>query len=169
MAAWHRGRWTHDHDGEGIVVFLIGMRPNSWWRPDQWLPAFLAMPRMLTELARDPSRGFLGARTLIGAGGPTVVQYWRSIEDLYAYASDTSSIHRPAWAAFNRRARRAPGAVGLWHETYAVPPGGHESFYSDLPPMGLGAAVGSIPIDSGSERARQRLARGAKARSGHKS
>ncbi len=158
MAGRQAGRWTHDRDGEGVVVFLIGMRVNHWWRPDRWLPTFLAMPRMLVELHRDPSRGFLGARTLLGSGGPTVVQYWRSSEDLYAYAGDPGAAHRPAWGAFNRRARDGRGAVGIWHETYVVPAGGHESFYGDCPAMGLAAAVGSQPVRRGREKAVERLA-----------
>ena len=49
-----------------------------------------------------------------------VVQYWNSHEKLYAYASVPEAKHRPAWTAFNRRARKAPGSVGIWHETYLV-------------------------------------------------
>lgn len=158
MVRREAGRWTHDHDGEGVVVFLVGMKVNHWWRVDRWLPTFLAMPRMLVELYRNPSRGFLGARTLLGAGGPTVVQYWRSSEDLHAYASDPGAVHRPAWSAFNRRARDGRGAVGIWHETYVVAPGGHESVYLDMPATGLAAAVGSRPVRRGRETAIQRLA-----------
>ncbi len=51
MAVIESGRMTHDHDGE-LVVFLIGMRINRWWRPDLWLPVFNAMPPMLAELAQ---------------------------------------------------------------------------------------------------------------------
>ena len=42
-------------DGE-FVVFLIGMRINKPWKVNKWLPMFLAMPRMLRELSRDPER-----------------------------------------------------------------------------------------------------------------
>jgi len=155
------GRRTHEYDG-AIGVFLIGMKVNHWWRPDQWLPVFLAMPRMLTELYRNKvaagrgeaeDLGFLGARTLIGGGGPTVVQYWRSTEDIYRYAGAPGLAHRPAWAAFNTRARKAAGAVGIWHETYAVPAGGHESVYVACPPMGLAAAT-SLPAAPNKARAR---------------
>jgi hypothetical protein len=152
------GRWTDGHDGE-VVVFLIGMRVNRPWRVDLWLPVFTAMPRMVAELSRDASRGFLGARTTVGAGGPLLVQYWRSADDLQAYAADPEGLHRPAWTAFHRRARTARGAVGIWHETYVVPAGAHETIYADMPPTGLAAAVGSVPVGRGTERARQRLAR----------
>ncbi|SDR68783.1 protein of unknown function [Friedmanniella luteola] len=150
------GRMTHDHEGE-LVVFLIGMRINRPWRPDLWLPVFGAMPKMLAELARDPESGLLGSRLLVGAGGPTLVQYWSSTEKLYAYASQPDAEHRPAWTAFNRRARSAPGAVGIWHETYLVERA--ESMYVGTPPMGLAAATSSVPVGPRSERARQRLGR----------
>ncbi|WP_353807132.1 DUF4188 domain-containing protein [Agromyces sp. SYSU T00194] len=151
------GRMTHRYDGE-LVVFLIGMRVNRWWRPDLWLPAFLAMPRMLRELSTTPDSGFLGYRLLAGANGPYVVQYWSSHEHLYAYASDASGEHRPAWAAFNRRARRAPGAVGIWHETFQVERA--ETLYVGMPAFGLAAATERVPVGSHADRARQRYAQG---------
>ena len=58
------------------------------WRPDLWLPVFGAMPRMLRELSMDPDSGLLGYHLLLGRGGPYVVQYWTSLEKLYAYASN---------------------------------------------------------------------------------
>lgn len=110
MATIESGRMTHAYDGE-LVVFLIGMRINSWWRPDLWLPVFTAMPPMLAELSKDPASGLLGYRLVLGEGGPMVVMYWDSHEKLYAYASDPAATHRPAWGRFNQRARKAPGAV----------------------------------------------------------
>lgn len=147
-------RSTHRHTGP-LVVFLIGMRINRPWRPDLWLPAFAAMPRMLRELSSDPGSGLLGYRLTFGAGGPLVVQYWRSTEELYAYASQPDAEHRPAWAAFNSRARRAPGAVGIWHETFPVDRA--ESMYVGMPVSGLAKASASQPAPDGS-RAADRLA-----------
>ena len=160
MPAILPGRTTHQHEGE-LVVFLIGMRVNRPWRPDLWLPVFGVMPKMLAELSRDPESGLLGYRILLGSGGPTVVQYWSSTEKLYAYASVPEQAHRPAWTAFNRRARRAPGAVGIWHETYLVERA--ESIYVATPPMGLAAATRSVPVGRRSDRAAQRLGRQAAA------
>jgi len=102
--------------------------------------------------------GFLGARTLVGGLGVTVVQYWRSTEDIYRYAGAPEHAHRPAWAAFNARARTASGAVGIWHETYAVPAGGHESLYVGCAPMGLAAATSVVPAGANGSRARLRRA-----------
>ncbi|GAA4975254.1 DUF4188 domain-containing protein [Kineococcus glutinatus] len=149
-------RTTHDHDGD-LVVFLIGMRINRPLRVRAWLPVLAAMPPMIAELSRHPELGMLGATSALGPGGPLVVQYWRDLASLHAYASAGGGRHRAAWTAFNRRARTAGDAVGIWHETYVVPAGHHESFYSAVPGFGLAAAVGSAPVGPGRERAAQRL------------
>lgn len=151
------GRMTHQYDGE-LVVFHIGMQINRPWRVDQWFPAFMAMPRMLRELMSDPDSGLLGSHILLGAGGPYVVQYWSSIDKLYAYAAAPEQAHRPAWTAFNRRARKAAGAVGIWHETFLVERA--ESIYVSTRPMGLPGATRVVPIGSRHDRARARLADG---------
>ncbi len=87
-----------------------------------------------------------------------MIQYWESTDKLLAYAADSTRAHRPAClAAFNRRAREGRGAVGSWHETYAVPAGAHESIYFDMPLYGLAAAHGSAPVTPQRDRAAQRL------------
>ena len=154
MAQAMPARMTHSYDGE-LVVFLIGMRFNQPWRVAKWLPAFLAMPRMLAELSRDKDSGLLGFRVTMGAGGPLVVQYWDSHEKLYAYASAPSAEHRPAWTAFNARARKAAGAVGIWHETYQVARA--ETMYVGMPVVGLAQATSSVPVTRSGDRARARL------------
>ena len=154
-------QFTHAHDGD-LAVFLIGARLNKPLRVDIWFPVVTAMSRMLTELetdkANDGSLGFLGARSLVGGRGPTVVQYWRSLEDIYAYANAPDLAHRPAWREFYQRARGAGGAVGIWHETYSVPAGHHESLYVDMPETGLSKAFGSVPMTRRGRTARDRLA-----------
>lgn len=147
-------RHTHSHDGE-LVVFLIGMTLNRPWRPDKWGPAFAAMPRMLRELSREPDSGLLGYRITLEGIHPTVIQYWNSLEKLYAYAGDRTAEHRPAWAEFNRRARSAPGAVGVWHETYVVERA--ESVYVDTPELGLARFTSHIPVSRGRTHARDRI------------
>ena len=154
MADIIASRMTHDYDGE-LVVFLIGMRINKPWRLDLWLPVFNAMPRMLAELSKESDSGLLGYRLTFGARGPLLVQYWSSHEKLYAYASDRDAAHRPAWAAFNRRARKAPGAVGIWHETYLVERA--ETVYAGMPVSGLAAATSSVPVARRGESAAERL------------
>lgn len=151
------GRMTHRHEGE-LVVFHIGMQINKWWRPDLWIPVFAAMPRMLRELSVDPDSGLLGFELLLGTGGPYVVQYWSSAEKLYGYAADRSQEHRPAWSRFNTAARKAPGAVGIWHETFLVERA--ESIYVSTKPMGLPKATEVVPVGRHHDRARERLSDG---------
>lgn len=159
-------RTTHAYEGD-LALFLIGMTFPKPWRVDRWLPAFVGMPRMLAELAANKAAadrgeaewlGFLGARTTMTFRGPTVIQYWRSVEDIYRYAGASEHVHRPAWQAFNAKVRKGGEAVGIWHETYAVPAGGHESIYGGLKPIGLGAFTGSVPVGRRGETARQRIA-----------
>ncbi|KAA9107611.1 DUF4188 domain-containing protein [Microbacterium rhizomatis] len=152
-----QGRMTHSYEGE-LVVFHIGMQINKWWRLDLWLPVFGAMPRMLRELSMDPDSGFLGFQLLMGAGGPYVVQYWSSADKLYRYASAPSQEHRPAWSRFNKAARKAPGAVGIWHETFIVERA--ESIYVSTKPMGLPKATTLVPITHNHDRAQARIADG---------
>lgn len=144
--AMFSGRYTGTIEGD-FVVFLIGMRANKAWKVHRWLPVFLAMPKMLRELERDPDAGLLGATQGLLSTGPVVVQYWRSFEQLERYARDPDAAHLPAWRRFNRLVRGS-GDVGIWHETYRVRAGEYETIYDDMPRIGLGRfgdhhAVGS--------------------------
>lgn len=86
------------------------------------------------------------------------MQYWSSLDKLYAYASAPSQEHRPAWTRFNKRARSAPGAVGIWHETHVVERA--ETIYVATPPMGLPKATTIVPVAWRHDRARARVADG---------
>ena len=58
MPKVNKGRYTANLAGrEEVVVFLIGFRINRLWQVWRWLPVFLAMPRMIVELTKDPTRG----------------------------------------------------------------------------------------------------------------
>lgn len=149
-------RFTHQHDGS-LVVFLIGFRIRQPWHVRTWMRTFLAMPPMLAELSKDPDSGMLGFRTTIEGPGATVVQYWESTEKLLAYANDNGQKHRPAWTAFYRAAKRRPGAVGIWHETYVVDRA--ETFYGDMPQFGLAKATSRIAVGPRNRTAAQRMSR----------
>ena len=41
-----------------LVLFLIGVRLNRWWKLWQWLPVVLVWPEMLAELAKNLIGGF---------------------------------------------------------------------------------------------------------------
>ena len=158
-------RVTHAYEGP-LAVFLIGLRVHKPWRVGVVGSAVRAMPRMIVELERNKAAaargeaedlGFLGATTLFGVKGPTVIQWWRSTEQLYAYASAPDNAHLPAWRAFNSAVRRSPGAVGIWHETYAVPAGAVETIYGGSEGVGLGGVVGTVPVQRRGRSARERI------------
>lgn len=150
-------RLCDSHDGP-IVVFVIGMRINRLLRPDKWMPVARAMPAMLKELKAKPDYGFLHAELMLARPRTLLtLQYWRDAEGLLAYAHDREGLHMPAWHAFNRAAK-GNDAVGIFHETYTVPAGGHESIYIGMtPPFGLGQATGLIPASGKRNDARGRL------------
>lgn len=158
-------RLTHAYEGD-LVLFLIGMQVRQPWRLDVVGRTFVAMGPMLAELKHNRAAadrgeaedlGFLGARTVVDRAGPTLIQFWRSTEELYRYAADPDHAHRPAWRAFFRYAAKAPDAVTIWHETYAVPAGGHESIYAGPARIGLAEIAGVVPVAARGERARQRM------------
>ena len=138
MAAILNGRFAGKIEGD-FVVFLIGMRVNRLLQVHKWLPVARAMPRMLKELAAHPEMGLLHAEAYLSGRTVMTVQYWRSFEQLHAYAHAKELQHLPAWAEFNRRVG-GNGSVGIFHETYAVSAGRYESIYANMPRMGLAKA-----------------------------
>lgn len=157
MARIEHRRLTADVEGD-FVVFMIGMRVNRPWKLHRWLPVFLAMPRMLRELAKDPDLGLLGYRQhLANPLQPMVVQYWRSFEQLEAFARAKDRTHFPAWVKFNQ-AVGTSGDVGIWHETYRVHAGDHESVYNHMPVFGLAKATSAVPASGRRESAAGRMA-----------
>jgi hypothetical protein len=143
-----RERLTANLEGD-FVVFLIGMRINNLAAIHKWLPVVASMPRMIKELYRQPELGFLNAHTWFGRT-IIVVQYWRSMDQLLAYAKNRQATHLPAWQRFNK-AVGTDGTVGIWHETYAASPGTYENIYVNMPPFGLGK-VGSVQVAAGGKQ-----------------
>jgi hypothetical protein len=152
----HNQRLTDAHDGP-VTVFIIGMRINRFSRPDKWLPVLRAMPPMLRELSENPDLGMLGHSLMLAPMRTLItLQYWRDFDALHAYAHTDGHGHLPAWRAFNRAARDND-AVGIFHETYVVDPGAHESIYVGMPPFGLGGARGTRPATGNRAAARERM------------
>lgn len=152
------GRHTAEWEGrEEMVLFLIGMRINKVWQIWRWLPVLLEMPRMIIELAKDPSRGLLSRpRTMVSGRVVMVVQYWNSFDDLERYARDTEAQHLPAWRRFNRRIRDN-GSVGIFHETYRVSAADSEAVYVNMPAFGLAGATSCVPVTGGRHTAAARI------------
>ncbi len=149
------GRFTGQIEGD-FVVFLIGMRFNKLWKVHRWIPPFMAMPKMLNELASHPAKGLLGYRMMISGRTVTMVQYWRSFDQLEAFARNTDDPHLPAWRKYNAKVG-TNGDVGVYHETYRIAAGNAETIYANMPVMGLAAAGVSRQVGKGSDRARERI------------
>ncbi len=155
MAKTINQRMTVKLEGD-FVVFLIGMRINRFWKIHKWLPVLMAMPKMLKELRVKDSNetGFLGAEFSTG----TIVQYWRSFEQLEAYAKDRNGLHYPAWKDFNTKIKNN-GDVGIWHETYNVHAGEYECIYVNMPAKGLGKVGELVPVSRHLDSAGDRIKR----------
>ena len=110
---------------------------------------------MLKELYARPELGFLHGELWLSRT-TLVLQYWRSMEQLLAYARNKQAKHLPAWQAFNRSIG-TNGSVGIWHETYAASPGSYENIYANMPPFGLGKAGTLHPALGGLHSAAGRL------------
>src|SRR5262245_34091832 len=97
-----------------FVVFLIGARLNSLWKLGQvkWLGD--VMRAMVAELERQPQSGFMGYESWVSRS-PVMIQYWRSEEQLIAYARERDAVHYPAWVRFNREYAKQRD-LGIWHE-----------------------------------------------------
>jgi Domain of unknown function (DUF4188) len=151
------GRYTAQSD-RAVVLFLIGMRINRLAAIGTWWPVAMAMPRMLAELRARPEAGMLFDRSYLSGRVNLVQQYWRSFDQLLAYAQDRQSTHFPAWSAFNRAVYGAKSdAVGIWHETYLVEPGKFECIYGNMPLFGLAAATSHVPATGRLAQAKERM------------
>lgn len=151
MAETAGRRMTVDIDGD-FVVFLIGARLSKLHlaRSIVDLGGRRGMKHMLDYLVARPEKGLLAYEM----GIPTIVQYWRSFEQLEAFAKDQADPHLDAWRNYWRRIGRSD-RTGIWHETYLVKAGNYEAIYGNMPPHGLGKAGSLVPAsESSSARAR---------------
>jgi hypothetical protein len=155
MTEINRDRVTAERDG-GFVVFRVGMRVNKLWKLHRWIPFVRAMLKMLADLEADPDSGLLGYDPKVGIRNHEAVQYWRSFEELRAYALDPDERHSPAIRWANERMHES-GNVGIWHETYLVQDGTYETMYENVPTRGLGRAGTVYPATERRRTAAGRL------------
>jgi len=94
-------RHTAKIEGD-FVVFLIGARIAKPWN----IPAVVAVGRAMTAMIKEletngRALGYLGQEMWPGRTS-IQVQYWRSRDQLMAYARDRTGLHLPAWREFNQ-------------------------------------------------------------------
>jgi hypothetical protein len=118
-------------------------------------PSSYSYAKNVERASQKPESGFLGFQ-ILGGIPPVIVQYWKSFEDLEAYAKDRNGMHYPAWKAFNMKIK-SNGDVGIWHETYKVQAGEYECIYNNMPKYGLGKVGEPIPAVGKREFAANRI------------
>ena len=145
MVTINRERMTAEIDGE-YVVYINGMRLNKLRALPKYLRAGLKAGKMFKRLEADPDSGFLGyLPAYLGLRSGAVIQYWRSLEDIRRFAQDPDDLHVPAWRWYNEEASDT-GGLGFWAELYVVEDGNFETFYRDVPPVGLGEHGRLVPM-----------------------
>ncbi|MGE6488594.1 DUF4188 domain-containing protein [Paenisporosarcina sp. NPDC076898] len=149
----YNGRFTASTE-ESFVLFLIGMRINKFLSFSKWVPVFMAMGPMIKELYQNSEWGFRHTEFLFSWRGVTLIQYWRSFEDLEAYAH--GKTHAAAWKSFNQKIKD-DGSVGIYHETYIIEKSASEAIYNNMPKFGLSKATSHIPVVSKTDSARRRI------------
>lgn len=151
----YEGRYTAATGEDSFVVFIIGARVNKFLSFSKWIPVLKAMGPMIGELYQNKELGFLHTEFLFQWRGVTLIQYWRSFDDLEAYAH--GKTHMRAWKQFYKLVGKS-NAVGIYHETYQVGTGNVESIYGNMPEYGLAKAFEHQPVSKKTETAKKRIA-----------
>lgn len=121
-----------------IVIFIIGMKIQQWWKIRSWGKVFFVMSKMLKELYSMKASGLLHHEIGLSGRNIVLIQYWTSLKSLHDYAYEKT--HAKAWAGFYKTAANAKG-IDFFHETYFVKAEHYESIEVNLnKPRGLACA-----------------------------
>ena len=138
-------RMAAEMDG-GFVIYINGMRLNKLRAIHKYLRAGLKAAKMFERLEADPDSGFLGYQpAFMGLRTGAAIQYWRSLDDIRRFAQDPDDLHVPAWMWYNS-AVDSGGGVGFWAELYVIEDGNYETFFRNMPPIGLGSVGEFVPM-----------------------
>jgi hypothetical protein len=151
MTPIFRERMAAEMD-DGFVIYINGMRLNKLRAFPQWLRANWTVAKMFRRLENDPDSGFLGYTPIfLGLRKGAAMQYWRSLEDLQRFATDPDGPHVPAWNWYNETAD-PDGGLGFWAELYVIDGDGFETFFRNVPPIGIGKYAEMVPMDEHERR-----------------
>lgn len=119
-----------------FVVFHIGARANRHVDGNyKWMGDAFEM--MTQELEDNPDLGCLGVEAYVGKTGTISIQYWKSLDQLNAWARSSSNTHSGAWARLMKMGRETTD-YGFWHEAFEVKNGKYDAIYVNMPPLLLG-------------------------------
>ena len=129
-----------------VAVLLLGAKSNhplGFFAPEFGeVGVHLNRMNKYFDSPESPA-GFLGQTSYTrnderGAIETTFVSYWRSIEDLHAFAH--TGLHRDTWLWWEKNLKRMD-AVGINHEIFLAEPGAWENVYVNFQPTMLGATT----------------------------
>lgn len=144
--AIRRGKFIVELD-EPVVLFIVSGQVNNWLKIYRWFYIPINFLRMVYWLHRHPESGCLNGHVYlrIFPFGMLLLSYWRSWDDLEAFARGKDGTHLASW---QRYFRDADDSMAIWHETYLVEPGKFEAVYGNIGPYALGK-VGRIETPKG--------------------
>lgn len=145
MAALNKTRMMADLEGE-FLVFVIELQVHKLLRFRKWYPVVKEMNQMLTELTAKPEYGLLSFEYWFAFRRQLFLMYWRSYEHMHDWALNKNAAHIPGWKMLNKLMKEHPDIIGFWHESYVVQPYQYESFYHNVPTVGMGRAGKLLPL-----------------------
>ena len=145
MADLNKSRMTADIEGE-FLVFVIELQIHKWWKYRKWYPAVQGMTDMLKELMEKPEYGLLHFEYWFAFRRQLFLMYWRSYEHMHDWSLNKKATHIHGWKVLNQIMKDDPDMIGFWHESYIVQPYQYESFYRNVPSVGLGKAGQLNPL-----------------------
>ena len=132
-----------------IVILLLGVKSNHPF--GLFAPQFLKIGEWLEKMnvqfngqnGESRPKGFLGQtgwerKDEKGAREFTFISYWRSIEDVHAFAH--SLLHREAWQWWEKTLKQND-YLGINHEVFEADAKHWETVYANFQPTGLGATT----------------------------
>ena len=157
MAAIIRDKFTADVH-EPFVFFMTGGHINNLLLVHKWLPVAWQFLRLVRYVLTHPETGCLGGHVYLRVFpfGMMLHSYWRSFDDLEAFARSANQGHLSAWKHYMQHVAQN-GAMAIYHEMYLTEPGKFEAVYGNSVPVGLSKAMGTAPIVGRHHNARGRI------------
>ncbi|KAG8528687.1 uncharacterized protein KY384_006374 [Bacidia gigantensis] len=137
----HNGTMPEKAGSNGVVCFVVGNHPLGLFAPGLKETATWFMD-MWKDAAENRERwGYLSHTAPLVSQGPNrgnflvVLSYWKSLDHLRDFAAH--SVHAEGRKWWERTRQQWPH-IGIFHETYVVPPGHWETIYENMWPFGMG-------------------------------
>lgn len=157
MSKMMREKFTADAK-EPFVFFMTGGHVNNLLMVHKWLPVAWNFIKLVRYVTTHPETGCLGGQLYLRVFpfGMILHSYWRTFDDLEAFARNAEEGHLSAWKDYMQHVAEN-GAMAIYHEMYLVEPDKFEAIYGNSAPVGLAKAMGAIPVTGRQHHARGRI------------